>query len=141
MEKKYHLFFFHKPLITHQMPYFSRNTCKVVNGGLSLSKIKPEAILSMTEHNKLIDNVQQKTEEILSRFSKVQQENKKMQQEIDNNQEIISGQKQIIKQLEDKITILKITKSLERGKENSDARLKINEMLREIDKCIGLVKS
>lgn len=108
---------------------------------LSLCKIKPEALLSMTEHNKLIDSVQRKTEEMLSRFSKVQQENKELRKLIENNQLLIDGQKQTIKQLEDKITVLKITKSLERGKGNSDARLKINEMLREIDKCIGLIKS
>jgi len=123
------------------MPDFSRKTCKGRSAKLSLCKIKLEALLSMNEHKKLIDNVQRKTEEVLVRFSKVQQENKKLQAEIRANQLIINDQKQTIKQLEDNITTLKITKSLERGKENSDARLKINEMLREIDKCIGLIKS
>jgi uncharacterized protein YktB (UPF0637 family) len=120
---------------------FSRKTCIPTDAKLSLCKIKPEATLSMTEHKKLIDNVQRKTEEILTRYSKVKQENLRLKQVIEENQLLISDQKQIIKQLEDKITILKITKSLERGKENSDARLKINEMLSEIDKCIGLIKS
>ncbi len=56
-------------------------------------------------------------------------------------QAIVNDQKKTIIELEDRIKILKITKSLEKGKENIDAKLKINEMLREIDKCIGMLNS
>ncbi|MEI6577055.1 MAG: hypothetical protein WCO63_12835 [Bacteroidota bacterium] len=95
----------------------------------------------MTESNELIDSIQQKVKALISQCSTVQKEHKKMQDLINKKEAIIIEQKQNIKQLEDKITILKITKSLEKGKENSDARRRINEMIKEIDKCIGLINS
>ena len=41
--------------------------------------------------------------------------------------------------LEDSIKTLKIAKSLNGGVEKTDAKLKINELVREIDKCIALL--
>lgn len=44
-----------------------------------------------------------------------------------------------IAELEDSIKTLKIAKSLNGGVEKTDAKLKINELVREIDKCIALL--
>ena len=52
-----------------------------------------------------------------------------------------SDQKQKIKQLEENIKILKLAKTLENKEGNVDAKLKINELVREIDKCIGLLNT
>ena len=49
-------------------------------------------------------------------------------------------QQEIINELETKIHTLKITKSIHKGKETADAKKRINEMLRELDKCIDLLK-
>jgi len=95
----------------------------------------------MTENNALIDSIQQKINKLVKQCETAQQENKQHREVINKKDRIIAEQQLTINQLEDKITILKLTKSLGKGKENSDARLKINEMIREIDKCIGMIKS
>jgi len=49
-------------------------------------------------------------------------------------------QKQIIKELEEKNKILKAVKTLSGNNENThEVKLKINELVREIDKCIALL--
>ncbi|MEI6435093.1 MAG: hypothetical protein WCP32_09630 [Bacteroidota bacterium] len=49
--------------------------------------------------------------------------------------------KENIKQLEEKIKILRLSKTLETKEGNVEAKLKINELVREIDKCIGLLNT
>jgi hypothetical protein len=95
----------------------------------------------MTGNNALIDSIQQKINKLVKQCAVAQEENKQQREVLNDKDKIIAEQKLIINQLEDKITILKLTKSLGKGKENSDAKLKINEMIREIDRCIGLIKS
>jgi hypothetical protein len=46
-----------------------------------------------------------------------------------------------IKQLEEKINILKLAKTLETKEGNVEAKMKINELVREIEKCIGLLNT
>jgi chromosome segregation ATPase len=53
----------------------------------------------------------------------------------------IDEQKNLIKDLEEKISIIKLAKATasEDGEKNTDVKLKINEMVREIDKCLSLL--
>ncbi len=53
----------------------------------------------------------------------------------------IDKQKEIIKTTEDRINLLKLAKTLETKEGNVEAKLKINELVREIDKCIGLLNT
>ena len=68
-------------------------------------------------------------------------ENKQHIIEIESLKQTINEQKQIIRQLEDKFKSLKIAKTLETKEGNVEAKLKINELVREIDKCIGLLNT
>ena len=65
-------------------------------------------------------------------------ENKKLNQEINELKNIIEDQKVIISKTEEKNKVQKIAGILESGKDNK-AKLKINELVREIDKCIALL--
>ena len=62
---------------------------------------------------------------------------------IDNNQlkKTNEEQKEVIRGFEDKIRILKLTRMRGDDENNSDIRAKINELVREIDKCIGLLNT
>lgn len=55
--------------------------------------------------------------------------------------ETIDEQKNLIKELEEKISIIKLAKATgsEDGEKNTEVKLKINEMVREIDKCLSLL--
>ena len=67
-------------------------------------------------------------------------ESEKRREEIINLQKTIEEQKTIIKNLEEKIKFTKITKTFEnQGKDTYQTKLKINELVREIDKCIALI--
>ncbi|MEI6901414.1 MAG: hypothetical protein WCL00_16175 [Bacteroidota bacterium] len=45
-----------------------------------------------------------------------------------------------IKELKEKIVLQKIAKTTEKREGSVDAKLKINELIREIDRCIGLLQ-
>ena len=49
--------------------------------------------------------------------------------------------KQSTQELELKIQALKIAKAIPKGKELADAKRKINELLRELDRCIDLLNN
>ena len=66
-------------------------------------------------------------------------ENKKLKKDNSEATKIIEEQKVIIKNLEEKVKIIKISKSIEGKKDNYRVKLRINELLREIDKCIALL--
>ena len=65
--------------------------------------------------------------------------------ESQNEMQILKGineeQLQTINNLKEKTTLLKIAKIAETKEGSTDAKLKINELVREIDKCIGLLKA
>jgi phage shock protein A len=49
--------------------------------------------------------------------------------------------KQSTQELETKLQALKIAKAIPKGKDSVDARRKINELLRELDRCIDLLNN
>ncbi len=95
----------------------------------------------MDDVRQLISGITQKLDQVTALRNEDRNEKIRLVEEVELQKRIVSEQKKTINELEDKIKILKITKSLEKGKENIDAKLKINEMLREIDKCIGMINS
>ena len=54
---------------------------------------------------------------------------------------IIENQKTVIINLGERLKIQKITKTIESGKDSYNAKIKINEIVREIDKCIALLNN
>lgn len=89
----------------------------------------------------LISGIEYKLNKLIEKHHIIHKEN---QQYITEIQELITlntKQKETIKQLEEKIKILKIAKSLESKEGNVEAKLKINELVREIEKCIGLLNT
>ena len=62
----------------------------------------------------------------------------------DQNKELneqIEDQKLLINKLKEQIEKIKIAKSLENSDGSIEAKTKINELVREIDKCIGLLNN
>ena len=88
--------------------------------------------------NNLISNIEKKLFNLLSSYEnlkdknlKLEDENKKLISKIDDNSQIINS-------LNDKIKIMSISKSVDVSKNDiKQNKLKINEYIREIDKCIA----
>ncbi|MBK7029229.1 MAG: hypothetical protein IPH45_08430 [Bacteroidales bacterium] len=49
--------------------------------------------------------------------------------------------KQSTQELEERIQAIKIAKAIPKGKDSADARKKLNELLRELDRCIDLLNN
>lgn len=88
--------------------------------------------------NNLISNIEKKLSNLLSSYENLKDKNLKLEDE--NNKLItkIEDNSQIINSLNDKIKIMSISKSVDVSKNDiKQTKLKINEYIREIDKCIA----
>ncbi len=75
-------------------------------------------------------------------------ENTRLKEERINNKQRISEQKKEIEkyqlkiiELENKINRIKISKTIENKRELTETKLLINEIVREIDTCIGILNN
>ncbi|MBP7496576.1 MAG: hypothetical protein KA792_02815 [Bacteroidales bacterium] len=50
-------------------------------------------------------------------------------------------QEKIINELKEQIKIVRITKKIQTSKQGTELKLKINEMMREIDRCLSLLNN
>lgn len=83
----------------------------------------------------IISSIELKIANLLSSYNKLKQENSKFSLELEEKR------KEII-ELNNKIKIMSISKSVDVSKEDiKDTKLKINEYIREIDKCIALLNN
>jgi hypothetical protein len=89
----------------------------------------------------LVSGIEYKLGKLIAQHHIQRAENKKCIIEIETLKQVVNEQKETIKKLEDRIKILKIAKTLESKEGNVEAKLKINELVREIDKCIGLLNT
>ena len=93
----------------------------------------------MKDTNVLILGIEYKLKRLLDQAEKEKIQNQRL---FDENQElkgIIEEQENKIKELKEEIQKVKLAKSLESESGPNDAKMKINELVREIDKCIGLL--
>ena len=88
--------------------------------------------------NNLISNIEKKLTNLLYSYQNLKDKNLKLE---DENKKLISkieDNSQIINSLNDKIKIMSISKSVDVSKNDiKQTKLKINEYIREIDKCIA----
>jgi ATP-dependent protease ClpP protease subunit len=89
----------------------------------------------------LVSGIEYKVRRLTEKHAQLKEENVSLTSEIQKLKRSNDEQKQIINQLEEKIRVLKLTKALETKGGDVDSKLRINEMLREIEKCIGLLNA
>lgn len=87
----------------------------------------------------LIKNIEEKARNLKGKLLHSQAENVRLTNEKATLQTIIGKKDAQIRQLEDKIKMLKIAEGLGKGKDTTRAKLRINELIREVDKCINLL--
>ena len=85
----------------------------------------------------IVNNLEAKLSKILSQYTIVQQENLKLLQQKNNLQQQLSKQQEVIDGLEKKYESLRVANTIVGSKEDKHVtKLKINTLIREIDKCI-----
>jgi hypothetical protein len=88
---------------------------------------------------KMIASIEVKVKRLIEQHEETKENLLKYRNEIQELKTINEQNQKTINELKDKIKLLKIAKSTETKEGAVDAKLKINEMVREIDKCIGLL--
>ena len=88
---------------------------------------------------KMISSVEIKVKRLIEQQKEVKEKLRLHQIEIQEQKTINEEQQKTMNELKEKIKLLKIAKTTETKEGAVDAKLKINEMVREIDKCIGLL--
>jgi hypothetical protein len=88
-----------------------------------------------------LDSVLSKTARLIELCNALQEENDLLKLENDSVKVALDAAKIKTKDLEEKMRVLKLAKSIEGTSEKSlDIKQKINEFVREIDKCVVLLK-
>ena len=89
----------------------------------------------------LVENIEKKVSKLIQLYQSVQKEKEKILTENNKLESGLSDKDETIKRLEEKIKLLRITKSVssQDDERNKESRQKINEYVREIDKCIALL--
>ena len=89
----------------------------------------------------LVENIEKKVSKLIKLYQSIQKEKEEILTENNKLESDLSDKDETIKRLEEKIKLLRITKSVstQDDERNKESRQKINEYVREIDKCIALL--
>lgn len=95
----------------------------------------------MNFKNPVVKEIGQKVEVVISERNSLKKEVASLQEQVTELQTTVQQEKGALEELKQKYKVLKLAKSLDGEKPESgkDLKLKINEMVREIDKCIALL--
>ena len=95
----------------------------------------------MSQVAQQLDKILDKTERLIELCAALQEENDLLKLESETLNSALNASKNKIKDLEEKLRVLKLAKSFSETNEKSvDIKQKINEFVQEIDKCIVLLK-
>ena len=87
-----------------------------------------------------IERLHNKLESLLANYQQLKEELKASNQKVDILSKQLDEYNQTIQQLNEKNKVLKLSSSIQREQgDNKAAKQKINELVREIDKCIALL--
>ncbi|HLO91648.1 MAG TPA: hypothetical protein VK172_10835 [Lentimicrobium sp.] len=87
----------------------------------------------------LIAGIEYKVRKLIGRISILENENSELNRKIEDlNNHIKQLELNLIEQ-QDKHKVLKLAKSLNKEESKTEVKLKINELLREIDNCVRLL--
>lgn len=95
----------------------------------------------MSYHNPLVEEIQEKVKTLVSQREEAYSKIKNLSDAVQSMEEQLLEKNNLLMELEQKYKVMKMAKSLEGGEvdNNKDLKLKINEMVKEIDKCIALL--
>lgn len=92
----------------------------------------------MKDLSLLVSNVKQKAEKLAEKHQLLQEENKSLSIKMEEVKKELEDKSQQILDLNEKIKLLRLAKNVG-GESTKEVKLKINEMVREIDKCIAQI--
>ena len=92
------------------------------------------------EQTLILEGIRQKIQRVRNRLEEQQEENIRLKQQFEDLQKTVQQKQLLIEELEQKNQKLALVKGIMADGEGSqDARIQINRIVREIDKCIALL--
>ena len=95
----------------------------------------------MMELEDLVSGIDFKLRKLIAQNQLLLTENQKLATDIQELKHKSVQDQNIINELEEKNKILKLSRTLETKEGSTEAKVKINELVREIEKCIGLLNT
>ena len=90
----------------------------------------------------IVNNIEVKLVKFITKYELVREEKLLLQKENDDSVAAMESKEKEILDLQEKIKLMNISKSGDASKQEvKETRLKINEYVREIDKCIALLNN
>lgn len=90
----------------------------------------------------VISSLEKKVKELVKRYTELKRRNTALETELAQLRKTVDTQNEVLKNLEEKNKIIKLAKSLTDSNPDTAAmKYKINELVREIDKCIAQMNS
>jgi cell shape-determining protein MreC len=93
----------------------------------------------MSDSEKQIKRIQQKIQQLLEQYDDALKENFRLKKELEKNLKHTSQQQQTIETLKQQAEILKISSGNWNEQDKKDFEKRINQYIKEIDKCIALL--
>jgi hypothetical protein len=94
----------------------------------------------MSHQEEIINQLKGKVREIVAGYEKLRLDNDRLTKENKGLNEIVKSKQREIQNFEKKFDTLKVAKTVIMSAEDKhEARLKVNRIVREIDKCIALL--
>lgn len=91
----------------------------------------------MANYTDLVQNIENKAAQLIAKKNEVERENEQVKVLNSNlNEKVVALEKEI-EDLKGKNKILRIAKGANEDGSSRDVKLKINEIVREVDKCIA----
>ena len=88
----------------------------------------------------IVNNIEVKLGKLIAKYKQIREEKLILQQENESFVSVLKSKENEISELQEKIKLMNISKSVDTSKQEvKETRLKINEYVREIDKCIALL--
>jgi uncharacterized protein (DUF3084 family) len=89
----------------------------------------------------LAKGIEYKTRKLVDKINNLQAAHDNLKEKYLQLEKTNEQIKQSTQELEERIQAIKIAKAIPKGKDSADARKKLNELLRELDRCIDLLNN
>jgi len=86
-----------------------------------------------------LKRIQEKVQQVLRRFRSMQQENERLRRSLDESAEKLKLAQEQVQQLRMQVDVLKLNASELNTADKKEIEKKINNYLKEIDRCIALL--
>lgn len=93
------------------------------------------------KHDVVINELNFKIDKLIKLYISSLEQNKSLQAEIEKLQAELENAKRENKGLEEKIKTTRVASAISGGDGSYEAKLRINQLVREIDKCIALLNN